>query len=611
MRKVVLFVAIALVLFAGCKKDPVVPGPSDPNGNTEKPEPDDPTVLQVKDGDDLAAILSEVPEGIKSLFLAEGTFVGPFTMVEGINVKGSGPNTVLTVEQGRVLEQIADFSVATTWSNLTITGGRLSSANGAGVYLRKNGILSGCNIHHNRAEGGSSQGGGVWAAEGSIVTGCTLHDNFAQNAGGGLYSKGLVKYCTIENNEAPDNVGGGAQIHGGSKADNNNGTMYNCIIRGNSSKNAGGLRLYGNTQVANLLVEGNTATGGGVSGILSNGVASILNCTIVKNYDAADAGNSSALYINQNGTIKNCLLYGNYSKSKDAGTARQMYVNHQYTWLMNNAVTAGGLKLHDSYDPNGNGRNKDLQTIPAGSIGIFKDYAGGNYHLDETASMLIDKGNASLFGFMVLDVGGAPRRFGTAPDIGAYEFPTPVPEGGFPVVLIGDSIFDRWDSDGTGHPEFFSEHNIMNSGVSGQTTDQMLERFDGSVLYYKPRKVVLEGGTNDLTRVQTWDSSFSVIANISEMATRAGKAGAAVLISSILPCNASATGELTPQELIISTNEKLKALAQTEGYTYIDFYSSLANEDGTFKDGYHSDGVHPNAEGYTVMEGILLDCLGK
>lgn len=614
MRKTLFFFATAALTFCvSCKDLPPAENPEHLGDKPEQPEepeiPDDPTVLKVKEGDDLAAILADLPEGIRSVSVAEGTFKGPFRMVEGIDVQGSGDKTVLTVETGRVLIQEKDFGVATTWKDLTLTGGKLSGENGAGAYIRKNGILQNCNIHHNRAESGSSQGGGVWAAEGSIITQCRIHDNFAQNAGGGAYSKGLVKFCTIEDNEAPDNVGGGIQVHGGSAASNTNGTMFNCIIRRNSSKNAGGVRLYGYTQVANLLIEANTATGGGISGLLSNGIASILNCTIVKNYDAADGGNSSALYINQNGTIKNCLLYGNYSKSKDASQATQMYVNHQYTWLMNNAVRAGGLRLHDSYDPNGNGRNKELQEIPSGSDGIFVDYAAGDYHLTDKATMLIDKGNASLFGFMVLDAGGTPRRFGSAPDIGAYEYPTPVPAEGFWCVIIGDSIFDRWDNEGIGHPSFFTEHGIINSGISGQTTDQMLERFDGSVLYYRPKIVVLEGGTNDLTRVQTWKSSESTIANITEMARRAKAAGARVFISSILPCNASFTGDVSPQELVMATNKAYRELAEAQGYGYIDFYTPLANEDGTFKDGYHSDGVHPDGNGYDVMEEVLLKAL--
>ena len=64
------------------------------------------------------------------------------------------------------------------------------------------------------------------------------------------------------------------------------------------------------------------------------------------------------------------------------------------------------------------------------------------------------------------------------------------------------------------------------------------------------------------------------------------------------------------RELISNTNERLKALAKSEKYTYVDFYSSLSNQDGSFIDAYNSDGVHPNAAGYDIMEPILLKALG-
>ena len=176
------------------------------------------------------------------------------------------------------------------------------------------------------------------------------------------------------------------------------------------------------TQVANCLVLSNTATNGGVSGILVNGQTSILNCTLVKNYDAAtSAGNSSALYCNQNGTIKNCLFFGNYSSSKNADSAVQLYINHRYTWLMNNAITEGGLKLHTQYDPNNNGRNQNTQTIPAASPGIFNTYAGDDYTLTESATMCIDKGNTNIFGFMTTDLAYKARKVNTV-DIGCYEY---------------------------------------------------------------------------------------------------------------------------------------------------------------------------------------------
>lgn len=575
------------------------------------------------DGGDLRKALTEAVAGIDEIWLSEGLFEGNFTMKEGVDVIG-GYNASFTVcdpatyksllqaASGRVVNQADNFSTATTWKNLVIQGGRTSSENGAGVYLRKGGILEGCEIAGNRAEGGSSQGGGIWADQGSVVKHCHIHNNFAQNTGGGLYTKGLVCFCTIEDNQAPDNVGGGLQLHGGSAADNDNGTMYNCIIRRNSSKNGGGVRSYNATQIASCLIAANTATSGGVSGILCNSGTSngpsVVNCSVIDNYDAsASASNSSAFFINCNGTLKNNLIFGN--RSAAGSNAVQLYVNHQYTWLKNNAVQENGTKKIDNYDPNGNGRDSDGQVIPTASgKSIFIDYDKGDFRLSSNATMCIDKGNAALFGFMVLDLSGGPRRYGTV-DIGAYEYPTPVPAEGVKCVLIGDSIIDRWDDESLGHPAFFTDNQLTNSGVSGQTTPMMVERFSGSVLYFKPKVVVVEGGTNDITRVQTLESSDAVIRNKMEMARMAEQAGAKVIVIAVLPCNATSTGETPLNDLILRTNAQTRRLAEEKGYTYLDFYTPLADENGHFKDEYQSDGTHPNQLCYTLLEGILLPAI--
>lgn len=385
----------------------------------------------------LSAALSSASSDIDDIYVGKGTFRGGFTMVDGVNVTGnwnddfsscsdydpfsgaSVPETVLDGGgQNRVLAQNSAFSEKTTWKNVKIVDGYVSSGNGAGAYLRSNGCLVGCEVRGCEAETGSSAGGGIWADASSIVSDSFIHDNFAQNSGGGVYSKGLVKYCVIKDNTAKDNVGGGIQLHGGSSASNENGTMYNCIVSGNTSVNGGGVRLYGNTQIANLLVAGNTATSGGVSGILVNGVSSIVNCTITGNHDAASsAGNSSALYCNQNGTIKNCIVVGNTASSLPASSSVQIYINHQYTWLKNNAVSAGGIKLHSNYDPNGNGRQTETRTV---TTDVFTNFAGGDYTLSSGASQCIDGGNTSIFGFMTKDLAGKTRVVGTV-DIGCYE----------------------------------------------------------------------------------------------------------------------------------------------------------------------------------------------
>lgn len=392
------------------------------------------TTHLVKSSDDLQAAIDAAAVGDR-LLLAAGTYKGNFTLKDGVNISGGwnadytvcDPETYKTVldgdKKGRVLTQSSEFANKTLISGLGITNGQNSADNnGGGAYVRKNCIVENCEIYSNKAASTSGQGGGIWADANAIVRNCHIHDNYAQNTGGGAVVKGQISYCLIENNNAPDNVGGGLQIHGGSAASNTCGTMFNCIVRNNSSKNGGGIRSYNYTQIANCLIVGNTATSGGVSGILcNNNAAAVVNCTIANNYDAADAaGNSSGLYINANGTIKNCIVYGNYSKSKVADQAVQVYINNQYTWLKNNAVHANGLKKVNNYDPNGNGRDTDTQTIASGTS-IFTDAANGDFTLTSAATMCIDKGNTSIYGFMTTDLAGNSRTVDTI-DIGCYEY---------------------------------------------------------------------------------------------------------------------------------------------------------------------------------------------
>ena len=392
------------------------------------------TTHLVKSSDDLQAAIDAAAVGDR-LLLAAGTYKGNFTLKDGVNISGGwnadyticDPETYKTVldgdKKGRVLTQSAAFNNETVISGVGITNGENSADNnGGGAYVRGKCIVENCEIYSNKAASTSGQGGGIWADANAIVRNCHIHDNYAQNTGGGAVVKGQISYCLIENNNAPDNVGGGLQIHGGSAASNTCGTMFNCIVRNNSSKNGGGIRSYNYTQIANCLIVGNTATSGGVSGILcNNNAAAVVNCTIANNYDAADAaGNSSGLYINANGPIKNCIVYGNYSKSKVADQAVQVYINNQYTWLKNNAVHANGLKKVNNYDPNGNGRDTDTQTIASGTS-IFTDAANGDFTLTSAATMCIDKGNTSIYGFMTTDLAGNSRTVDTI-DIGCYEY---------------------------------------------------------------------------------------------------------------------------------------------------------------------------------------------
>ena len=63
------------------------------------------------------------------------------------------------------------------------------------------------------------------------------------------------------------------------------------------------------------------------------------------------------------------------------------------------------------------------------------------------------------------------------------------------VVFMGNSITEGWS---TLQPEFFEGKSYINRGISGQTTPQMLLRYNDDVINLKPYAVIILAGTNDL-----------------------------------------------------------------------------------------------------------------
>src|SRR3569833_311633 len=66
------------------------------------------------------------------------------------------------------------------------------------------------------------------------------------------------------------------------------------------------------------------------------------------------------------------------------------------------------------------------------------------------------------------------------------------------VVFLGDDITENW---GLAGASFFPGKPYLNRGIAGQTTAQMLVRFQQDVIALKPKVVVIAGGSNDLAGV--------------------------------------------------------------------------------------------------------------
>ena len=177
------------------------------------------------------------------------------------------------------------------------------------------------------------------------------------------------------------------------------------------------------------------------------------------------------------------------------------------------------------------------------------------------------------------------------------------------VVFMGNSITEGWLSI---RPEFFKNKPYVNRGISGQTTPQMLVRFRQDVIHLKPSTVVLLAGINDIAE-NTGPSTIEMIANnIVSMAELAKANHINVIICSVLPANKFPWREgLKPAEKVIKLNALLQSYSKKHKLAYVDYYSAMANDSHGLKKELGEDGIHPNKNGYLIMEPILEKAIKK
>jgi lysophospholipase L1-like esterase len=168
------------------------------------------------------------------------------------------------------------------------------------------------------------------------------------------------------------------------------------------------------------------------------------------------------------------------------------------------------------------------------------------------------------------------------------------------VVFMGDSITELWK---VAHPDFFGE-SYLDRGVSGQTTGQMLVRFRQDVIALRPAVVHILAGTNDFAGNSGPTTLEAIRNNIASMVDLAVANDIRVVLGSVPPAGAFPWHPtvLEPAQHIVEMNEWLRRFARERNLVYVDYHEPLADERDAMKQTFSNDGVHPNRDGYAVME---------
>ena len=178
------------------------------------------------------------------------------------------------------------------------------------------------------------------------------------------------------------------------------------------------------------------------------------------------------------------------------------------------------------------------------------------------------------------------------------------------VVFLGNSITEFWPQ----YTNFFSLNKLyINKGISGQTTIQMLKRFQTDVINQNPYSLIILAGINDIAQNTGPITIDEIAENIIKMSELATEKKINVIICSVLPANKFMWNlSINPTYKVIYLNSLLKKYCKENNIVFIDYYSKMTDWGGGLKTPQYTskyDLVHPNKKGYEKMEEILLNIL--
>jgi lysophospholipase L1-like esterase len=165
-------------------------------------------------------------------------------------------------------------------------------------------------------------------------------------------------------------------------------------------------------------------------------------------------------------------------------------------------------------------------------------------------------------------------------------------------AFVGDSLTQagNWQ-------EWLADEDVLNFGVSGDTTDDVIARL-GDVIEVAPGSIVLLIGTNDLA----WRRSAEhIVRNVETILVtlRRELPETRILVQSVMPRG----HEFAPD--IRDVNRHLWQFAPTVHAQWLDLWPAMALEDGELNPAYSEDRLHLNDAGYSAWLGELKPALER
>ena len=175
---------------------------------------------------------------------------------------------------------------------------------------------------------------------------------------------------------------------------------------------------------------------------------------------------------------------------------------------------------------------------------------------------------------------------------------------------------------------FSSEVEVINAGVGGNSSANLLPRVHEDVIAKHPDLVILMVGTNDALNSQKLTAPEVFAANLEKLVTEMTGSGSEVILMTIPPCvpdylferhSRSAYGDVSPGERIRRVNDIIREIAVSNGLRMVDLHALVQSHGGASTEADclirneansgRKDGVHPTEAGYRIVAEAIYEVL--
>ena len=179
------------------------------------------------------------------------------------------------------------------------------------------------------------------------------------------------------------------------------------------------------------------------------------------------------------------------------------------------------------------------------------------------------------------------------------------------IVIAGDSITEICNMELYRAYEKRNSLDVYNRGISGDTSDRLLERLQSNVLCLMPKCIVYLIGTNDISIGADEEYVFS---NIEEIIIKTSDfcPDTDIILLKVFPVDGRNNRFIKKKNSDIKRlNDKLDIFEKRYGITVLDLTDKLSDNNGMFNGKYTYDGLHPNVYGYEIETTEIIKLLEK